>query len=84
MILTKHNIKKHKERRKSKMKKYTIVRTNTDVRKLWNLASNGILDKRTVIKIFEESNIDVITFNSKYTYDKFLIFQFSNFAYYKN
>ena len=33
------------------MKKYTIVRTNTDVRKLWNLASNGILDKRTVIKI---------------------------------
>ena len=66
------------------MKKYTIVRTNTDVRKLWNLASNGILDKRTVIKIFEESNIDVITFNSKYTYNKFLIFQFSNFAYYKN
>lgn len=66
------------------MPKYTIERTNTDVRKLWNLAYNGIIDKRTVSKIFEESNIDVITFNSKHTYDKFLKFQFSNCAYYKN
>ena len=66
------------------MKKYTIERTNTDVRKLWNLAYNGIFDKRTVSKIFENSNIDVITFNSKYTYEKFLKFQFSNSAYYKN
>lgn len=66
------------------MKKYTIPRTNTDVKKLWNLSYNGILDKRTINKIFEESNIDDITFNSKHTYDKFLTFQFSNFAYYKN
>ena len=66
------------------MQKYTIERTNTDVRKLWNLAHNGILDKRTVNKIFEDSNTDVITFNSKHTYDKFIKFQFSNSAYYKN
>lgn len=66
------------------MKKYTIERTNTDVKKLWNLSYNGILDKRTVTKIFEESNIDVITFNSKHAYDKFRKFQFSNCAYYKN
>ena len=66
------------------MTKYTIERTNTDVRKLWNLAYNGILDKRTVSKIFENSDTDVITFNSKHTYDKFIKFQFSNSAYYKN
>ena len=66
------------------MTKYTIERTNIDVRKLWNLAYNDILDKRTVSKIFEDSNTDVITFNSKHTYDKFIKFQFSNSAYYKN
>ena len=66
------------------MLKYTIERTNTDVRKLWNLSYNGIFDKRTINKIFEKSNIDVITFNSKYAYDKYLRYQFSTFAYYKN
>ena len=66
------------------MTKYTIERTNTDVRKLWNLAYNGIIDKRTVTKIFENSNTDVITFNSKHTFEKFIKFQFSNSAYYKN
>ena len=65
------------------MKKYTIKRTNTDVRKLWNLAYNGMIDKRTINKIFDNSNIDVITFNSQYTYKKFLELQFSNFAYYR-
>ena len=66
------------------MQKYTIERTNTDVNKLWNLASNGIFDKRTVNKIFDNSCIDVITFNSKYSYDKFHRHQFSAFAYYRN
>ena len=66
------------------MKKYTIERNMTDVRKLWFLADNGIFDKRTINKIFDQSNIDVITFNSKYAYDKFIQFQFSTFAYYKN
>lgn len=63
------------------MKKYTIERTNTDVSKLWTLAHNGIFDKRTITKIFECSNSDEITFNSLYSYNKFLDFEFSSVAY---
>lgn len=35
------------------MKKYTIPRTNTDVKKLWNLSYNGILDKEQSIKFLK-------------------------------
>ena len=58
----------------------TIIRDNTNVLKLHNLASNGIFDKRTIRRIFETSNDSEISFRSKYTYDKFKECEFSMFA----
>ncbi|MFQ3843300.1 hypothetical protein AABD41_01475 [Staphylococcus pseudoxylosus] len=62
--------------------KYKMENSNTDVRKLWNLARNGVLSYQTVHKIFENDCVGVITFNSKRTYDKFKQYEFSTSAMY--
>ena len=66
-------------------KQYTIKHSNTDIRKLWNLASNGIFARKTVERIIEESCKvdDLIVFNSKQSYDKFKKFEYTTFAMYK-
>lgn len=64
------------------MKKYTIEHNNTDVKKLWNLAKNGVFSYQTIHKIFNNENEGFITFNSKYSYDKFKEFEYSTLAYY--
>ena len=65
-----------------KTKKYTIKHNNTDVSKLWNLAKNGVFSYHTVRKIFDNENDGFITFNSKYSYDKFKQHEFTTSAYY--
>lgn len=62
-------------------KKYKIKHNNTDVRKLWNLAKNGIFSYQTIHKIFNNENDGFITFNSKYSYDKFKKYEFTTHAY---
>lgn len=64
------------------MNKYMIKHNNTDVHKLWRLAANGILDKRTVYRIFENDVPGYIVFNSKRTYDLFKRFEYSTLAMY--
>ena len=64
-----------------KTKKYAIKHNNTDVKKLWNLAKNGIFSYQTEHKIFNNENDGFITFNSKYAYDKFKQHEFTASAY---
>lgn len=63
---------------------YRIERNNTDVKKLWYLAYNGVIDRRTVSRIFERSEDGYIVFNSKMIYDRFKTFEYSTLAMYKN
>lgn len=63
---------------------YRIERNNTDVKKLWYLANNGVIDHRTVSRIFESSEDGFIVFNSKMIYDRFKLFEYSTLALYKN
>lgn len=65
------------------MNKYKIEHSNTDVRKLWMLADNGVLSHKTVEKIFENDEDGYIVFNSKQTYDIFKRFEYSTLAMYK-
>ena len=66
------------------MTKITINRDNTDIKKLHNLASNGLFDKRTVKKILEVSGDSELVFSSEYTYNKFKDSEFSMFANFSN
>lgn len=59
---------------------YKIAHSNTVVSKLWNLASNGVLDRRTIDKIMESSDEEYIIFNSKKVYDLYKEFEFSTLA----
>lgn len=62
-------------------KVYKIPHSNTDVRKLWNLADNKVLSVKTVENIFKNDNEPgFIVFNSKRTYETFKQFEFSNLA----
>lgn len=60
---------------------YKIEHSNTDVRKLWKLAANGVMDRRTVSKIFDNSADGYIVFNSKAIYERFKQFEYSSLAY---
>lgn len=62
--------------------KYKMEHSNTDVKKLWNLAKNGVFDIKTVKNIFDNDTDGFITFNSKYSYDKFKQYEFSTSAMY--
>ena len=62
------------------MTKLTIIRDNTNVSKLHNLASNELFDKRTVKKILERSSDLELVFSSEYAYNKFKHLEFSMFA----
>lgn len=62
----------------------TIERTNTDIRKLWCLVSNGFMDRRTVLNILDKSDENNLVFSSQYTFNKFKELQFSAAALYKN
>ena len=62
------------------MTKLTISRDNTNVKKLHNLASNGLFDKRTIKHILEVSNDSELVFSSEYAYNKFKDSEFSMFA----
>lgn len=66
------------------MAKYEIEHSNTDVRKLWTLAHNGVFAHATVKHIFENDVDDKIVFNSKYAYDTWMKFKNTNLALYKN
>lgn len=65
------------------MKVYKIPHSNTDVSKLWLLAYNGVIDKRTVNNIFNNDVDDHIVFNSKLIYDLYKRFEFSTLAMYR-
>lgn len=68
--------------------KYKIKHSNTDIRKLWNLARNGVFAYATVNSIMETSDEysneyeSYIVFNSKRSFDKFKKFEFSASAMY--
>lgn len=65
------------------MNEYKIEHSNTDVRKLWMLADNGVFARKTVEKIFDNNEDGYIVFNSKQTYDTYKKFQYSTLAMYK-
>jgi len=65
------------------MNEYKIEHSNTDVRKLWMLADNGVFARKTVEKIFENNKDGFIVFNSKQTYDTYKKFQYSTLAMYE-
>lgn len=59
---------------------YKIEHSNTDVRKLWNLADNKVIARKTVENIFKNNVDGYIVFNSKQTYDTFKRFEYSTLA----
>lgn len=62
--------------------KFEITKNNTEISKLWNLAKNGLFDRRTINKIIENSTDDKIVFSSKNSYEKYLKLQYSTSALY--
>ena len=67
------------------MKTNKIHYDNTNVKKLWNLAKNGIFNYRMVKDILiniNESDPDYIYFKSERSYKKFKELEFSSLAMY--
>lgn len=64
------------------MGEYKIEHNNTDVRKLWMLARNGIFSRSTVDKMLGNSSDEYIVFNSREAYEKFRKYEFSASAMY--
>ncbi|MEJ7218446.1 hypothetical protein [Staphylococcus gallinarum] len=62
--------------------KYKIEHSNLDVNKLWNLAKSGVFDIKTIENIFKNDNDGFITFNSKYSFNKYKQYEFSTSAMY--
>lgn len=67
------------------MKESKIYYDNTNVKKIWNLAKNGVFDYRMIRDIL--SNVDKsdpyhIYFKSEHSYKKFKAFEFSSLAMY--
>ena len=63
-------------------KRYCIEHSNTDVRKLWNLARNKVIAYQTVHSIFNNDIDGYIAFNSKQTYELYKRFEYSTIAMY--
>ena len=61
----------------------TIEHSNTDVRKLWNLAKNNILSYTAVHNTLDDTDGNAIIFKSKHTYKIFKQFEFSASAMYQ-
>jgi hypothetical protein len=64
------------------MGKFKIEHSNTDVKKLWMLARNGVFSHKTVTKIFASESTQYIVFHSKRSYEKYKEFQYSSLAMY--
>lgn len=67
------------------MKENKIYYDNTNVKKLWNLAKNGVFDYRMIKTILSEvhkSESDYIYFKSEHSYRKFKALEFSTLAMY--
>lgn len=62
--------------------KITIEHSNTDVRKLWNLAKNGVLSYTAVHNTLDDTDLKTIVFKSKHTYNVFKENEFSSLAMY--
>lgn len=60
----------------------TIEHSNTDVRKLWNLAKNNVLSYTAVHNTLDDTDGNTIVFKSKHTYKIFKQFEFSASAMY--
>lgn len=64
--------------------KLSIERSNTDIKKLWCLVHNGVIDRRTMLSILDKSDDDTIVFSSKYMFEKYKALCNSTCALYKN
>ena len=60
----------------------TIKHSNTDIRKLWNLAKNNVLSYTAVHNTLDDNDGRTIVFKSKHTYEIFKQFEFSAAAMY--
>ena len=60
----------------------TIKHSNTDVRKLWNLAKNNVLSYTAVHNTLDYTDGRTIVFKSKHTYKIFKQFEFNAVAMY--
>lgn len=60
--------------------RYKIEKNNSDVRKLWTLARNGYMSRKTVHNILENESDEFIIFNSKRTYEKYLNLRYDRSA----
>lgn len=63
-----------------KIKDFYISHSNTDVKKMWNLVKNGILDRKTVDDILSNTDGFYIFFDSEETYNKYKEFEYSSLA----
>lgn len=59
-----------------------IEHSNTDIKKLHNLARNGIFSRATINRILSNTDCEKIYFFSKYAFDKYQEVKFSTFALY--